>query len=99
MKRNIGAILAGEVTMGMLWVANVETGTADDEIMEFLCAYGFPPFDTIDRVTGTGRRPAVVLGFDGVGAHTLRHLQPRVHSVFWKDRTLTVHVMVEHKAS
>jgi hypothetical protein len=83
--------------MAKLWVANVEIDTTDDDIKEFLCGYGFPPFSTIDRVTGSGRRPAVILGFDGVETHALRHLQPRVHAVFWKDRTLTVHVMVEHR--
>jgi hypothetical protein len=85
--------------MAKLWVANVETDTADDEIMGFLCGYGFPPFNTIERVTGSGRRPAVVLGFDNVATHALLHLQPRVHAVFWKDRTLTVHVMAEHRIS
>ena len=85
--------------MAQLWVANVEIDTTDDEIKTFLCGYGFPPFDTIERVAGTGTRPAVVLGFDDVSMHALRHLQPRVHTVFWKDRTLTVHVIVERKAS
>jgi hypothetical protein len=84
--------------MAMLWVANVECHTTDDEIREFLCGYGFPQSDSIERLTGTGMRPAVVLGFSQLGAHTLRHLQPRVHTVFWKDRTLTVHVLAEHKA-
>jgi hypothetical protein len=54
---------------------------------------------TRERISGTGRRPAVVLGFDEVTTHVLRHLQPRVHSMFWKERTLTVHVMAEHSAS
>lgn len=85
--------------MAKLWVANVGIDTTDDDIKTFLCGYGFPPFNTIDRLTGTGRRPAVVLGFDRVETHALRHLQPRVHAVFWKDRTLTVHVMAEHRAS
>jgi hypothetical protein len=81
--------------MAKLWVANVEIDTTDDDIKAFLCGYGFPPFNTIDRVTGTGLRPAVMLGFDKVEPHMLRHLQPRVHGVFWKDRTLTVHVVME----
>ena len=84
--------------MARLWVANVESDTTDDDIKAFLCEYGFPPFNTIERVVGTGHRPAVVLGFDNVETHALRHLQPRVHAVFWKNRTLTVHVMAEHRA-
>jgi hypothetical protein len=90
---------AEDVTMAIFWVANVETDTTDNEIMEFLCGYGFPRFDTIERLAGTGRSPAVLLGFDNVGANLLRHLQPRVHAVFWKGRTLTAHVIVQHKES
>ena len=82
---------AEDVTMAKLWVANVEVDTTDDDIKAFLCGWDSTVY-TIDRVTGTGQRPAVVLGFDSVEPHALRHLQPRVHAVFWKDRTLTVHV-------
>ncbi|EUC12632.1 UNVERIFIED_ORG: hypothetical protein BDU10_9925 [Burkholderia sp. CF145] len=79
--------------MAELWIGNVETDTPDDEIREFFCRYGFPSFDTIKRVEGTGERPAVVLGFDGVESHALRALQLRVHNMFWKGRTLVVQVV------
>jgi hypothetical protein len=98
-KTHARTIHAKENAMAMLWVANVETETSDEEIKEFLCEYGFPQFDSIQRITGTGRRPAVVLGFNEVTTHALRHLQPRVHSMFWKERTLTVHVMAEHRVA
>jgi hypothetical protein len=81
--------------MAELWMGNIESDASDEEIRTFLCSYGFPPFDTIQRVSGTGARPAVVLGFNDVGAHVLRKLQPRVHNMFWKKRTLTVQVMPE----
>ena len=81
--------------MAELWIGNIEDVTTDDEIKTFLCHYGFPPFDTIQRVEGTGDRPAVVLGFNNVGMHVLRSLQPRVHNMFWKNRTLMVQVVPE----
>ncbi|SAL13571.1 hypothetical protein AWB71_00417 [Caballeronia peredens] len=79
--------------MADLWVGNVEESTTDDEIRQFLCTYGFPPFDSIKRVPGTGERPAAVVSFDTVEAHVLRTFQPRIHNMFWKDRTLVVQVM------
>ncbi|WP_109481588.1 RNA-binding protein [Paraburkholderia sp. C35] len=79
--------------MAELWVGNVADEVTDEEIREFLCRYGFPPFDTIQRVEGSGDRPAVVLGFNDVGAHVLQSLQPRVHNMFWKDRTIVVQVV------
>lgn len=81
--------------MADLWIGNVDDATTDDEIREFLIGYGFPPFDTIQRVEGTGERPAVVLGFNGVTDHALRTLQPRIHNLFWKSRTIVVQVMPE----
>jgi hypothetical protein len=81
--------------MADLWIGNIEDDASDDEIREFLHRYGFPAFDTIQRVSGTGTRPAVVLGFKDVSSYALRALQPRVHNMFWKNRTLTVQVMPE----
>ncbi len=81
--------------MADLWIGNVEDSVSDDEIRQFLCGYGFPAFDTIERVAGTGTHPAVVLGFNDVSSHALRSLQPRVHNMFWKNRTLVVQVMPE----
>jgi hypothetical protein len=81
--------------MADLWVGNIEENTSDQEIRDFLCRYGFPPFDTIQRVEGTGDRPAVVLGFNEVAAHVLHSLQPRVHNMFWKNHTLVVQVVPE----
>ncbi|MFM0501596.1 RNA-binding protein [Paraburkholderia caffeinilytica] len=79
-----------------LWVGNVEDDTPDEEIREFLVRYGFPSFDEILRVEGTGTQPAVVLSFNAASPEALRSLQPRVHNLFWKSRTIVVHVMPEH---
>jgi hypothetical protein len=81
--------------MGDLWMGNVEESTTDDEIKEFLCRYGFPPFDSVQRVTGTGEHPAAVVTFDSIEPHVLRTFQPRIHNMFWKNRTLMVQVMPE----
>jgi RNA recognition motif-containing protein len=83
------------VAMGDLWLGNVDEDTTDDEIREFLCKYGFPSFDSIKRVPGTGERPAAVVTFDSVEPHVLRRFQPRLHNMLWKDRKLVVQVMPE----
>jgi RNA recognition motif-containing protein len=85
--------------MADLWVGNVEDNTTDQEIKDFFCRYGFPPFDGIQRVEGTGDRPAVVLSFNEVASHVLHSLQPRVHNLFWKNRTLVVQVVPERDDS
>lgn len=85
--------------MAILWVSNVEDDATDDEIKEFLIKYGFPPFDAIQRVEGTGSRPAVVLTFSGASPDGLRSLQPRVHNMFWKNRRIVVQVIPEHSDS
>jgi hypothetical protein len=85
--------------MGELWLGNVDTDATDDEIRQFLCNYGFPPFDSLQRIPGTGERPAVVVNFDSVESHVLRTLQPRIHNLFWKNRTLMVQVMPERDES
>lgn len=85
--------------MADLWMGNVEDDTSDEEIKEFLIRYGFPPFDEIRRVAGTGERPAVVLSFESASPDALRSLQSRVHNVFWKGRTLVVQVLPEHDDS
>jgi hypothetical protein len=84
-----------EVGMSELWVSNIQKETSDDEIKQFLCGYGFPSFDWIQRIDGTGERPAALLGFNNVQGYALRSLQPRVHNLFWKSRTVTVQVLPE----
>lgn len=46
-------------------------------------------------MSGTGERPAAVVTFDSVEPHVLRKLQPRIHNMYWKNRTLVVQVMPE----
>jgi hypothetical protein len=81
--------------MGELMIGNVEDGTSDEEIKEFLVKYGFPPFDEIEHVPGDGTHPAVLLIFNDAGSEALRSLQPRIHDIYWKNRKINVQVMTE----
>jgi hypothetical protein len=81
--------------MADMLIITVEDSTSDEEIKEFMVRYGFPPFDRIRRVPGTGARPGVLLSFDDVEPATLRALEPRIQNMFWKDHTLHAQVMIE----
>jgi RNA recognition motif-containing protein len=85
--------------MADIWIGNVQDDTSDDEIREFLIKYGFPSFDEIKRVEGTGTRPAVVVTFHDTSPDALRNLQSRIHNMFWKNRTIVVQVMPERDDS
>lgn len=84
--------------MADLWIGNVEAGTADEEIKDFLIKYGFLPFDAIEHNEGEGSRPAVKVSFAAVGPEALRRLQPRVRDMFWKNRKLNVQVMPDRSS-
>jgi len=76
-----------------LLLANVETGTSDEEIREFLVKYGFPPFDEIEYIPGDGSRPSVLLTFKEIAPEALRSLQPRIQDMYWKNRRLNVSIL------
>jgi hypothetical protein len=82
--------------MGQLLLGNIEPGTTDDEIREFLDKYGFPPIDSIEHVPGDGSRPAVMLTFESAGNDALRKLKHRIHHIFWKKRELNVFIVGDH---
>jgi len=63
----------------------IEDAVSDEDIAGFLSHYGFPPFAAIERIAGTGSRPAVLLA--------LRLLQARIHRVFWNERTVEAVIM------
>ena len=79
--------------MTRLLLGNVEPGTPDAEIRDFLVKYGFPPFDAIVQEPGDGSRPSVVLTFTGTDATALDKLKERVHDIYWKKRKLSVRVL------
>jgi hypothetical protein len=79
--------------MARLLLGNVEPGTTDDEIRDFLVKYGFPPFDAISHEPGDGSRPSVVLTFSGLDASGLFKLQQRVQDMYWKHRKISANIM------
>ena len=79
--------------MATLWIGNIAPGTSDDELKAFLVKYGFPAFDGIEHVPGDGSRPAAVVTFASADPLKLQQLQPRVHNLYWKERTLNVEVL------
>jgi hypothetical protein len=81
--------------MAELLLGNVEEDVSDEEIGEFLIRYGFPRYSSIRRVPGAGSRPAAIVVFDDVSADGLRTLQPRIHNLYWNNRTITALLMPE----
>jgi hypothetical protein len=79
--------------MATLWIGNIPPNTSDEELKALLVKYGFPACDEIKHVDGDGSRPAAILTFNSASVLMLNQLQPRVQSLFWKDRRLTVSVM------
>jgi hypothetical protein len=87
-----------ELNMSRLWLTNVEPGTSDDEIRDFLVKYGFPPFDEIAYEPGDGSRPSVLLTFADIDPTALFQLQQRIHNMFWKKRKLEARVLQDRFA-
>jgi hypothetical protein len=79
--------------MSRLLLGNIEPGTTDDEIRDFLVKYGFPPFDKIEHQAGDGSRPGALLTFDATDPATLGNLQKRIHDVYWKKRKLSAQIL------
>ncbi|WP_028222111.1 RNA-binding protein [Paraburkholderia oxyphila] len=84
--------------MAELLLGNVDESVTDDEINAFLQKYGFPPYDNIQRIAGTGSHPAALLHYVNVSDEVLRALQPRVHNMFWNDRTISVLILPVREA-
>jgi hypothetical protein len=84
--------------MARLLLTNVEPGTSDDEIRDFLVKYGFPPFDAIAHEPGDGSRPSVLVNFPDTDPTALWKLQQRVHNMFWKKRKLQARILQDRFA-
>ena len=79
--------------MSRLWLVNIEPGTSDEEIRDFLVKYGFPPYDQIEHEEGDGSRPAAMLTFASVDPTALGDLQERINGMYWKKRKISAQVM------
>jgi len=75
-----------------LWIGNVEPGTSDAELREFLARYGIDQVDSIQQVEGDGSRPAVVVDVPAT-ADMLNKVTQRLNGLHWKGRTLTVQAL------
>ncbi len=76
--------------MERLWLANIAPGTTDEELKELVKRYA-PDLECseIQRVEGTGSRPAAMMTFTNKRFDSLGKLSLRLNGMFWKERTLS----------
>ena len=79
-----------------LLLQTVEDAVSDEDILGFLSRYGFPPFVSIERIAGTGARPAVLLAFRDLPPEALQLLQARIHRVFWNNHMIEA-IILPHR--
>ena len=74
-----------------LWIGNIEPGTSDEEVRDFVKKYA-PDLECtkIQRVEGDGSRPAAVLEFSDTPFGSLEKISMRLHGMHWKGRELFV---------
>jgi hypothetical protein len=75
--------------MERLWLVNIAPGTTDDEIRELVKKYA-PDLECseIQRVEGTGSRPAAMMTFSNRKFDSLSKLSLRLNGMYWKGRAL-----------
>lgn len=78
-----------------LWIGNIEPGTSDDEVRDFVKKYA-PDLECtkIQRVEGDGSRPAAVLEFANPPLGALEGVSMRLNGIYWKNRSLIVQTLV-----
>jgi len=81
--------------MEKLWIANIAPGTTDDEIKDLVKKYA-PDIECteIQRVEGTGTRPAALMSFTNKKFDSLGKLALRLNGMYWKERALTCSTML-----
>ncbi|HSI54004.1 MAG: RNA recognition motif domain-containing protein [Ramlibacter sp.] len=84
--------------MTRLMLGNLEPGTTDEEIRDFLVKYGFPAFDDIAHEPGDGSNPSAILTFASLPSTEMFNLQQRVHHMFWKHRKITARILQDRFA-
>jgi hypothetical protein len=82
--------------MAGVLIDNINQGTSDEDIRQFLTAYGMPPCDAIEHVPGDTSRPSVLLRYANLPVASLRAMRDRLDGMFWKNRRLTVVVLDLH---
>ncbi|MDM0117928.1 RNA-binding protein [Variovorax sp. J22R133] len=79
--------------MSRLMLGNIEDGTSDEEIKAFLVKYGFPEFEKIQHVPGSGSRPGAILTFQTVSPEVLHKLKERIHDMYWKNGRIVAQIL------
>ena len=81
--------------MTCLILGNIEPGTSEEVLSEFLTKYGFPPFASIEEMPGDGSQLSVMLHYDDLQPEALHKLRERIHGMFWNHRKLTADIVME----
>ena len=78
-----------------LWLGNIEPGTSDEELKEFVKKYA-PDLEyrKIERIEGDGSRPGAMMEFSGGTTSALENLRLRVDGMYWKGRSLVCSTIV-----
>jgi len=81
--------------MERLWIANIAPGTTDEELKDLVKKYA-PDIECteIQRVEGTGTRPAALMSFTNKKFDSLGNLALRLNGMYWKERALTCSTML-----
>jgi hypothetical protein len=73
-----------------LWIGNMEPGTTDDALREFVAKYATGiSVAKIQRIEGDGSRPAALLTFDGDTYEAVPALAMRLDGMYWHGRKLS----------
>jgi hypothetical protein len=73
-----------------LWIGNIEPGTTDDTLREFIGKYAKGlTVSHIQRIDGDGSRPAALLSFEGDTFESVPTLALRIDGMYWQGRKLT----------
>ncbi len=73
-----------------LWIANIEPGTDDATLREFVNRYAKAvSVAGVQRVEGDGSRPAALLSFEGDTFEAVPALALRLDGMYWQGRKLS----------
>jgi hypothetical protein len=73
-----------------LWIGNIEPGTTDDTLREFVAKYAKSvAVSNIQRIDGDGSRPAALLSFSGDTFTAVPALAMRLDGMYWQGRKLS----------
>ncbi|VWB62742.1 RNA-binding protein [Burkholderia lata] len=83
--------------MAELLLVNVEEHARDDEVGAFLTQYGFPLFDSIERVPAGIGNPIALLRFSTLSSVALYTLRARIDHISWRGRSIRAHILPDRK--